>query len=260
MIRTLQPVPDHLQPVMTATLRPRHRAAQLLQGRPAAPRRRSRPVANTYAQLFVNMGTTFEALSRHPERLQGTIERLRPTLDEGIDSFPVQRPFLRDTARAVARGCGRWRSRSSARCRWCPTPSRWARRCRRRRRSSTATPQNVFDRARRPGVEPQHAARAARTSAHAGGGHAAGGVRGALPDGLQLLELLLDGDQRARVRERARRHRPAQHLEVGQQHPGQPRELHRGRPAGRRAGGRRTPRRPRTRAARRSRRCTAART
>lgn len=56
------------------------------------------PVAGTYARLFKNIGTTFEALSRDPESLRDTIEGLRPTLDEGISSFPVQRPFLRDTA------------------------------------------------------------------------------------------------------------------------------------------------------------------
>ncbi len=61
------------------------------------------PVAKTYASLFKNMGITFEALSRNDERLQGTIERLRPTLDEAISSFKVQRPFLRDTARLSAR-------------------------------------------------------------------------------------------------------------------------------------------------------------
>jgi virulence factor Mce-like protein len=56
------------------------------------------PVARTYASLFVNMGTTFEALSRHEDQLRGTIERARPTIDEGIESFRVQRPFLRDSA------------------------------------------------------------------------------------------------------------------------------------------------------------------
>jgi hypothetical protein len=48
------------------------------------------------------MGITFEALSRHPDKLRGTIERSRPTLDTAIDSFRVQRPFLRDSA-ALAR-------------------------------------------------------------------------------------------------------------------------------------------------------------
>jgi virulence factor Mce-like protein len=59
------------------------------------------PVAPTYAQLFENMAITFEALSRHEDRLTQTIERGAPTLEAGIDSFPVQRPFLRDS-RALA--------------------------------------------------------------------------------------------------------------------------------------------------------------
>ncbi len=54
------------------------------------------PVADTYADLFENMATTFEALSRDPEALRQTIERSPDTLDAGIRSFPVQRPFLAD--------------------------------------------------------------------------------------------------------------------------------------------------------------------
>jgi len=56
------------------------------------------PVAGTYARLFKNIGTTFEALSRDPDSLRDTITELRPTLDAGVSSFKVQRPFLRDTA------------------------------------------------------------------------------------------------------------------------------------------------------------------
>ena len=54
------------------------------------------PVAEVYAQLFENMGTTFEALSRDPEALRQTIERSPDTLDAGIRSLPVQKPFLAD--------------------------------------------------------------------------------------------------------------------------------------------------------------------
>jgi virulence factor Mce-like protein len=54
------------------------------------------PIATTYAQLFENMATTFEALSRSPESLRQTIERSPDTLDAGIESLPVQRPFLAD--------------------------------------------------------------------------------------------------------------------------------------------------------------------
>jgi virulence factor Mce-like protein len=61
------------------------------------------PVARQYASLFVNMATTFEALSRHPEKLRTAIERGAPTLESGIRSFPVQRPFLRDTGELARR-------------------------------------------------------------------------------------------------------------------------------------------------------------
>ncbi len=55
------------------------------------------PVADTYADLFVNMATTFEALSRHEQSLRDTLERAPDTLEAGIQSFPVQRPFLHDS-------------------------------------------------------------------------------------------------------------------------------------------------------------------
>jgi virulence factor Mce-like protein len=55
------------------------------------------PVADTYAELFGNMATTFEALSRHEQSLRDTLERAPDTLEAGIQSFPVQRPFLRDS-------------------------------------------------------------------------------------------------------------------------------------------------------------------
>ncbi len=50
------------------------------------------------ANLFTDMADTFEALSRDPEALQATLAEAPPTLDEGIQSFPVQRPFLADFA------------------------------------------------------------------------------------------------------------------------------------------------------------------
>ncbi len=54
------------------------------------------PVASVNARLFTDMATTFEAFSRDPEALKATISKSPPTLDEGIRSFAVQRPFLRD--------------------------------------------------------------------------------------------------------------------------------------------------------------------
>ncbi len=56
------------------------------------------PVSDVQAELFTHMADTFEAFSRDPAALQATIEEAPPTLQEGIDSFPVQRPFLADFA------------------------------------------------------------------------------------------------------------------------------------------------------------------
>ena len=56
------------------------------------------PVAGVNSQLFTDMATTFEAFSRDPEALKATISKSPPSLDEGIRSFAVQRPFLRDLA------------------------------------------------------------------------------------------------------------------------------------------------------------------
>ena len=97
LIRDLRPFLGHLEPVMRNLSDPDtelnnfFRQSGRFSGQIA-------PVARTYASLFVNMATTFEALSRHPDHLRGTIERARPTLDTAIDSFRVQRPFLRDSA------------------------------------------------------------------------------------------------------------------------------------------------------------------
>ena len=55
------------------------------------------PVAETQAQLFVNLDATFEALREVRTEIQETIEEGPATLDAGIESFPVQRPFLANT-------------------------------------------------------------------------------------------------------------------------------------------------------------------
>ena len=60
------------------------------------------PVAETQADLFTRTAITFEALSADPEALKQTIARSHPAFQAGIDSFPVQRPFLTDSA-ALAR-------------------------------------------------------------------------------------------------------------------------------------------------------------
>ena len=60
------------------------------------------PVAATQADLFTRTAITFEALSSDTDALKETISRSHPAFQAGIDSFPVQRPFLNDSA-ALAR-------------------------------------------------------------------------------------------------------------------------------------------------------------
>jgi ABC-type transporter Mla subunit MlaD len=56
------------------------------------------PAAEAQAELFVNLDTTFAAL-REVARpfIQDSITGGRPALDSAIRSFPIQRPFLRNT-------------------------------------------------------------------------------------------------------------------------------------------------------------------
>ena len=56
------------------------------------------PLAEMQAELFSHSADTFEALSREPESLKETIARSHPALQAGIESLPVQRPFLTDSA------------------------------------------------------------------------------------------------------------------------------------------------------------------
>jgi ABC-type transporter Mla subunit MlaD len=56
------------------------------------------PIADTQAELFVNLDRTFRAL-REVARpyIQDSISGGPPTLDAGLRSFPIQRPFLANT-------------------------------------------------------------------------------------------------------------------------------------------------------------------
>ena len=60
------------------------------------------PIADIQADLFTRTALTFEAISRDTDALKETISRSHPAFQAGIESFPVQRPFLSDTA-ALAR-------------------------------------------------------------------------------------------------------------------------------------------------------------
>ncbi|HEX8648643.1 MAG TPA: MlaD family protein [Thermoleophilaceae bacterium] len=57
------------------------------------------PIAEVNAEVFTLGADTFEAISRDPEALKETISRTHPFFQAGIESFPVQRPFLTDSAR-----------------------------------------------------------------------------------------------------------------------------------------------------------------
>jgi ABC-type transporter Mla subunit MlaD len=54
------------------------------------------PVSEENAALFTSMADTFEALGRDPESLKAMISKSPSTMDTGIRSFQVQRPFLDD--------------------------------------------------------------------------------------------------------------------------------------------------------------------
>ena len=54
------------------------------------------PVSEENAALFTSMADTFEALGRDPESLKAMISKSPSTMDAGIRSFRVQRPFLDD--------------------------------------------------------------------------------------------------------------------------------------------------------------------
>jgi virulence factor Mce-like protein len=56
------------------------------------------PISEINARVFTDMATTFEAISRDQQALKDTITKNVATLDAGIESFRVQRPFLSETA------------------------------------------------------------------------------------------------------------------------------------------------------------------
>jgi virulence factor Mce-like protein len=101
-IEDFVPFMTHLEPVMRALS---DRETELRNFFPELRRTAGQvaPVADTYAQLFGNMASTFEALSRHEERLRATIQRAPDTLEAGIHSFPVQRPFLRESGKLAVK-------------------------------------------------------------------------------------------------------------------------------------------------------------
>jgi ABC-type transporter Mla subunit MlaD len=57
------------------------------------------PLADVQSDFFTRAANTFEAISRDTEALKETISRSHPLFQAGIESFPVQRPFLTESGR-----------------------------------------------------------------------------------------------------------------------------------------------------------------
>lgn len=96
-IEELDPLLANLVPVMQNLSDTRTRFGQLFQ----ALERTARivePVAQTQADLFVNLDTTFKALAEVAPEIQASIEGGPEALDAAIEGFPRQRPFLANSA------------------------------------------------------------------------------------------------------------------------------------------------------------------
>ena len=96
-IESLNPLFANLRPVSKALSDP---TTQLVRFFPelADAARIVAPVAEENAQFFTNSAIAFAAISSDEEALRDTIEGGPPTLRTGIESLPVQQPFLRDFA------------------------------------------------------------------------------------------------------------------------------------------------------------------
>src|SRR5919198_84437 len=94
-IQTLPPLFRYLAPVAANLADPRTQIGRFFRELGDFTRIVA-PVSKINSQLFTDMGTTFAAISREPRSLQDTISKSPPSEDEGIRSFRVQRPFLRD--------------------------------------------------------------------------------------------------------------------------------------------------------------------
>jgi virulence factor Mce-like protein len=96
-IHAFSPFFDALTPVMQNLNDPQTRLVDFFReiGRASA---QVRPVARLQGEVFGLMANTFDAITRDPTAFRQTIERTPATLDAGIRSLPVQRPFLANFA------------------------------------------------------------------------------------------------------------------------------------------------------------------
>jgi ABC-type transporter Mla subunit MlaD len=96
-IESLDPLFTNLRPVARALSDPTTRLVRFFPELGDAARIVA-PVAEEQAELFTNMAISFAAISSDEEALRDAISEGVPTLETGIRSLPVQRPFLRDFA------------------------------------------------------------------------------------------------------------------------------------------------------------------
>ena len=148
--------------------------------------------------------------------------RSPPTIDTAVRSFRVQRPSWPTSPTSPRRLRPAVQRAAAVAAGHQPARSRSARPVLPRTVALNGRLGEQLRRPRRPVREPQHAAGAARPAHHADRGAAGDGVRRALPDGLQLLELLRLPAGRAPVRgQPAGRHGPAAGRPAAQHPPGQ---------------------------------------
>jgi ABC-type transporter Mla subunit MlaD len=96
-IEALNPLFANLQPVAKALSDPTTNLERFFPELADAARIVA-PVAQDQADLFTNAGIAFGAISSDEDSLRDTISEGPPTLETGIESLPVQQPFLRDFA------------------------------------------------------------------------------------------------------------------------------------------------------------------
>ncbi len=96
-ITALNPLFENLQPVAAALADPTTDLARFFPELADAARIVA-PVAVDNAEQFTNGAIAFGAISSDPEALRDTISNGPPTLEAGLRSLPVQRPFLADFA------------------------------------------------------------------------------------------------------------------------------------------------------------------
>jgi virulence factor Mce-like protein len=96
-IEELNPLLTNLVPVMQNLSSDRTRLGQLLQALERTTRILA-PVAQTQADMFVNLDKTFTALSDVRPQIQQSIVNGPPALDAAIQGFPAQREFIANSA------------------------------------------------------------------------------------------------------------------------------------------------------------------